>query len=124
MILKIKLLNSDEWFMMDDIFAARWSKTKLATMGDILSLGQDRDCGMDFLFTEIAESLKRNSDTVDSVDLFHGDTSEYPFRTIYCELRSGKITNIAFDTECFLMNEEGKTVERIIVDRSVSSVAE
>lgn len=98
MILKIKREASDQdWWVYDSIRKISIGKTFQRNRRDFDAL---------------------EVDTVIMDNMHSGDESppgDHPMKTLICRLENGDEYTIVFDTIAYLCNDEGKTVEKIVV---------
>jgi len=108
MILKIKRnLDYEEWWLLDNIRKISKSKTLKATREELTGDG-------------IMRGIVEDHDIriMDVLDNTNESTSDHKFNYVILICR-GKTTDnefsVIFDTEAFICNDEGKTIERIYV---------
>jgi len=108
MILKIKrYLDYEEWWLLDNIHKISKSKTLKATREELIGDGvmrgivEDHDiCIMDVLDNTSEFSSNHKFDY--TILICRGKTTDSEFSVI-------------FDTEAYICNDDGKTIERIVV---------
>ncbi|MCK5603383.1 hypothetical protein KAR91_15975 [Candidatus Pacearchaeota archaeon] len=112
MILKIsRYYGEQEYWMLDNIAKISLSKPKQYKVD--LS-GNCSEAKVDYMTDEpLVTGICLLDKRLKSVD---GDIFKY--KVIIARLTNGEEVSISFDTVCFVMNDSGKTIEKIVVNRN------